>query len=92
MNSMGREERVAGHTSVPRAGDSALACKHTLDQRCTVVGAVGTHGVNLIPDLGQQDLATLNAVDLDLLLLTILQVDAGKALELVFGSHGAQCG
>jgi len=53
------------------------------------VSAVGTHGVNLVFDLGKQDLSALNAVDLDLLLLTILQVDAGKPLELVFGSHGA---
>lgn len=74
---------------MPRASDSALASKNTLDQRCTVVSAVGTHGVNLVLDLGQQDLSTLNAVDLDFLLLTILQVDARKALELVFGSHGA---
>jgi hypothetical protein len=74
---------------VPRAGDSALARKNTLDQRCTVVSAVGTHGVDLVLDLGQQDLSTLNAIDLNLLLLTILEVNARKALELVFGSHGA---
>ena len=53
------------------------------------MSAVGAHGVDLVLDLGQQDLSALNAVDLDLLLLTILQVDAGKPLELVFGSHGA---
>lgn len=74
---------------MPRAGDSALARKNTLDQRCTVVSAVGTHGVDLVLDLGQQDLSTLNAIDLNLLLLTILEVNARKALELVFGSHGA---
>lgn len=89
MSSMSKQERVVGHTSVPRAGDSALACENTLDQGSTVVSAVGTHGVNLVLDLGQQDLSALNAVDLDLLLLAILQVDAGQALELVFGSHGA---
>jgi hypothetical protein len=74
---------------VPRAGDSALASENTLDQGCTVVSAVGAHGVDLVLDLGQQDLSTLDAIDLDLLLLTILQVNAGKPLELVFGSHGA---
>ena len=83
------EGRGVGHTSVPRAGDSPLSCENTLDQRSTVVSAVGTHGVNLVFDLGQQDLSALNAVNLDLLLLAILQVDAGKPLELVFGSHGA---
>lgn len=53
------------------------------------MSAVGTHGVDLVLDLGQQDLSALDAVNFDLLLLTILQVDAGKPLELVFGSHGA---
>lgn len=74
---------------MPRAGDSALASENTLDQRCTVVSAVGAHGVDLVLDLGQQDLSALNAIDLDFLLLTVLQVNAGKPLELVFGSHGA---
>jgi hypothetical protein len=84
-----KQERMIVLTSVPRAGDSALASKNTLDQRSTVVGAVGTHGVNLILDLGQQNLAALNAVDFNLLLLTVLQVNARKPFELVFGSHGA---
>lgn len=53
------------------------------------MGAVGTHSMYLIPDLGQQNLSSLDAINLNLLLLTILQVDAGQALELVFGSHGA---
>lgn len=76
-------------TSVPRAGDSAFAGQNTLHQRSTVMGAVGTHSMYLIPDLGQQNLSSLDAINLNLLLLTILQVDAGQALELVFGSHGA---
>lgn len=84
-----KQERMIVLTSMPRAGDSALASKNTLDQRSTVVGAVGTHGVNLILDLGQQNLAALNAVDFNLLFLTVLQVNARKPLELVFGSHGA---
>jgi hypothetical protein len=74
---------------VPWAGDSAVASKNTLDQRCTVVSAVGTHGVNLAIDLGQKDLSTLDAINLNLLLLTVFEVNARKALELVFGSHGA---
>jgi hypothetical protein len=53
------------------------------------MSAVGTHCVNLAIDLGQQDLSALDAINLNLLLLTVLQVDARKALELVFGSHGA---
>lgn len=53
------------------------------------MSAVGTHGMNLIPDLGKEDLASLDSLHLNLLLLTILQVDAGQALELVFGSHGS---
>ncbi|KAG9966601.1 rubredoxin-NAD(+) reductase, partial [Aureobasidium melanogenum] len=79
-----KHERMIVLTSVPRAGDSALASKNTLDQRSTVVGAVGTHGVNLILDLGQQNLSALNAVDFNLLLLAVLQVYARKPLELVF--------
>ena len=47
--------------------------------------------MNLILDLGKKDLAPLDAIDLILLLLTVLEVDAGQALELVLGRHAA-CG
>lgn len=76
-------------TSVPGAGDSALASENTLGQRSTVVGAVGAHGVDLVLDLGQQNLSAFNAINFNFLFLTILQVNARKPLELVFGSHGA---
>lgn len=52
--------------------------------------AVGRHGVEGILSLDKQDLAALDAFDLVLSLLAILEVDAGQALELVFGSHGAE--
>jgi hypothetical protein len=51
--------------------------------------AVGRHGVKTILSLDKQDLAALNAFDFILSLLTVLEVDAGQALELVFGGHAA---
>lgn len=80
------------HTSVPWASDSSLAGQNTLDERCTVMGAVGAHGVHFIPDLGQEHLAAFNTLNLAFLLLAILQVDAGQALELEFSSHIAKTG
>lgn len=74
---------------MPWTSDSAFTGEDTLHQRCTIVGAVGTHGVNLISHLGKKNLSSLNAFDLSLLLLTIFKVDAGQVLELVFGSHGS---
>jgi hypothetical protein len=53
------------------------------------MSAVGAHGVDLITDFGEEDLGSFNAFDLDLLLLSILEADAGQVLELVFGGHGA---
>jgi hypothetical protein len=51
--------------------------------------AVGRHGVEAILSLDKQDLAALDAFDFILSLLTVLEVDAGQALELVFGGHAA---
>jgi hypothetical protein len=52
--------------------------------------AVGRHGVKAILGLDKQDLTALNAFDLILSLLAVLKVDAGQALELVFGGHVAE--
>lgn len=52
--------------------------------------AVGRHCVKAILGLDEQDLAALDAFDLILSLLAVLEVDAGQALELVFGSHVAE--
>lgn len=52
--------------------------------------AVGRHCVKAILGLDEQDLAALDAFDLILSLLAVLEVDAGQALELVFGGHGAE--
>ena len=49
--------------------------------------AVGRHCVKAILGLDEQDLAALNTLDLILSLLAVLEVDAGQALELVFGGH-----
>jgi hypothetical protein len=43
--------------------------------------------VKAILGLDEQDLAALNTLDLILSLLAVLEVDAGQALELVFGGH-----
>jgi hypothetical protein len=58
--------------------------------RSSVVCAVGRHCVKAILGLDEQDLAALDAFDLILSLLAVLEVDAGQALELVFGGHGAE--
>ena len=52
--------------------------------------AVGRHCVKAILGLDEQDLAALDAFDLILSLLAVLEVDAGQALELVFGGHVAE--
>ena len=55
--------------------------------------AVGVHGMYLILVLKEEHLSTFNALNLTLLLLTILEVYACQALELEFGSHVADaCG
>ena len=51
------------------------------------MGAVGAHGVDLILHLCKEHLAAFDTFDFSFLLLTVLQVDASQALELVFGSH-----
>ena len=51
--------------------------------------AVGRHGMETILGLNQQDLAALNALNFILGFLTVPEVDAGQALELVLGSHAA---
>lgn len=43
-----------------------------------------------ILSLDKQDLTALNAFDLVLSLLAILEVDAGQAFELVFRRHAAE--
>lgn len=48
---------------------------------------VRRHCVKAILGLDEQDLAALNAFDLILSLLAVLEVDAGQALELVFSGH-----
>ena len=52
--------------------------------------AVGRHCVEAILGLDEQDLAALDALDLILSLLAVFEVDAGQALELVFGGHVAE--
>jgi len=49
--------------------------------------AVCVCGVDLAIDLEQKDLSTLDTLDFNLLLLTVLQVNAGQVLELEFLSH-----
>lgn len=51
--------------------------------------AVGRHGMETILSLDEEDLAALNAFDLVLGLLAILEVDAGQVLELELGRHDA---
>jgi hypothetical protein len=58
-------------------------------QGSSVMCAVGRHGVETILGFDKQDLAALDAFDFILSLLTVLEVDAGQALELVLGGHAA---
>ena len=48
--------------------------------------------MRLAIDFDQENLAVLDTLDLGLLLLTVLEVDAGQALELEFGRHVADSG
>ena len=54
--------------------------------------AIRVHGMDLILNLRKEHLSPFNALDFDFLLLSILQVDLGKILELEFGSHGSKGG
>lgn len=45
--------------------------------------------MNFIFDLCKQDFVLLNAFNFYFLGLTVLQINAAQALELVFGSHGS---
>jgi len=74
-------------TTVPWASNSAIRSHYTLYKRGTIMRAVCVHGVNLSIDLDEKDLASLEAFYFGFLLLTILQVDLGKILELELGSH-----
>lgn len=56
------------------------------------MGAVGRHGVQAILGLDKQHLAALDALDFTFLLLSVLQVDTGKALQLELGRHDACIG
>lgn len=51
------------------------------------MGAIGTHSVGFVALLDQEDLAILDAFDLNFTLLSILKVKTGKTLELEFLSH-----
>ena len=52
------------------------------------MSALGAHGLDLAGNVGQQHLAALDALDLDLLLLSGLESQRGDVLELELG-HGS---
>lgn len=52
------------------------------------MSALGGQGMGFVALLDQQDLAVLDPFDLDLTLLSILQVQTRETLELEFLSHG----
>jgi len=54
------------------------------------MGAVGAHGVRHAALLDQQDFAILNTLDLDLTLLSVLEVEGGDPFELELLSHGSE--
>lgn len=72
---------------MPRASKAPVWRQYTQLQRCPIMGAIGTHSVGFVGLLDQEDLAILNAFDLDFTLLSVLKVKPGKTLELEFLSH-----
>lgn len=54
---------------MPRAGQPPLRSKDALDERCTVMGAFASHGLDGTIVIDKEDLAAFDTLDLDLLLL-----------------------
>lgn len=54
---------------MPRARQASRLGEHTIDQRRTVMGALGSEGGDLAACVGKEDLGVLDALDLDLALL-----------------------
>ena len=77
---------------MPRTSQPAIPSHDTLDQRSAIMCAIGVESMRLAIDFDQENFAVLDTLDLSLLLLTVLQVDAGQALELEFGRHDAESG
>jgi hypothetical protein len=75
------------HTSVPRADQPPVRGHDTILQRGAVVRALGTKGLNLAKDIGDEHLR-IEALHLHLLLLTRLEgLERSKAFQLVFLRH-----
>ena len=73
---------------MPRAGDTPVRRDNTQLQRCAVVGALGAHGVSFVVKLDHQDLSILDAFDLGLDLVVVLDVREGRdVLELILLRH-----
>jgi len=77
-------------TAVPCTCQTAIWRHDTELQWGSVMGAVGAHGVGIAALLDQQDFAILNTLDLDLTLLSVLEVEGGDPFELELLSHGSE--
>ncbi|TKW52640.1 hypothetical protein CTA1_11783 [Colletotrichum tanaceti] len=67
---------------------SARGGEDTFDEGSAVVGALGTDSLDGAAGVDKQDLCTLDALDLNLLLVAWLERQRGDGLELVVG-HGS---
>ena len=61
---------------MPCTCEATVRCENAILQRGSVMSAIRAHGVSLVTLLDQENLAILNAFNLDFTLFTILQIKA----------------
>lgn len=72
---------------MPGTSQAAVCGQDSVDQRSSVMGALGTKSLDFATIVEEKDFG-VEAFDLDLLLGTWLEVQRGDALELIFLGHG----
>jgi hypothetical protein len=79
------------HTSVPWTRQSSFRRQDTLCQWRTIMRAIGTGSMHLVLHLQQQHFPTLNTLNFNFFLLSILKVQGRNVLELEFLRHIYRC-
>ena len=75
-------------TAMPWTGQSSVGGHYPILQRRSIMGAIGTHRMGLVPHLDQKNLSVFHPVHFHLAFLPILQITLGKTFDLVFCRHG----
>lgn len=77
---------------MPRTSNPPIRCHNALFQWRPVVRAPGTHGVELVVEVDDEDLSPFDTVDVGLGFLHVGDVgEGGEVFEAVFW-HGWSCG